>query len=362
MIALVATNLAHRPTRTVLSILLIGVPVTLMLTLVGLSRGFVEDTSRRTRGIGADIIVRSTAPGTMSLNNMPDKLVTRLAQVPHVALATGVANHLVSAGLIGVAGIDPPVFDRMSGGFKFREGHSFQKDDDILLDVYYAQQTHAKVGDKVKLLNRDWTVAGIVEPGKLSHIFLPLRTVQDLDGVNGKLSQIYLKVDNPGNVKSVIDELTNLLPGYWVISVEEMVSLTSVDNVPFLRPFLNVIIGVAVLIGAAVASLSMYMAIMQRTREIGILKSLGASKAWIVRIILFEALFLGLGGSILGILLSFLSRWTLARLVPASLPQAIVPSWWPIAAGIAIGAAVLGALYPGMIAARQDPIEALAYE
>jgi putative ABC transport system permease protein len=117
-----------------------------------------------------------------------------------------------------------------------------------------------------------------------------------------------------------------------------------------------------VLIGAAVASLSMYMAIMQRTREIGILKSLGASRFWIVKIILFEALFLGLGGSVLGIIFSFASRWLLARLVPASLPQAIVPGWWPIAAGIAMGAAVVGALYPGIIAARQDPIEALAYE
>jgi len=138
--------------------------------------------------------------------------------------------------------------------------------------------------------------------------------------------------------------------------------LTSVDNVPFLRPFLNVVIGVAVLIGAAVASLSMYMAIQQRTREIGILKSLGASKLLVLKIILLEALFLGLGGSILGIGFSFLGRWLLALLVPASLPQAIVPEWWPIAGAIAMAAAVVGALYPGMLAARQDPIEALAYE
>lgn len=144
--------------------------------------------------------------------------------------------------------------------------------------------------------------------------------------------------------------------------MEELVSLTSADNVPFLRPLLNVIIGVAVLIGAAVASLSMYMAVQQRTREIGILKSLGASKILLLRIVLTEALFLGLGGSILGIGFSFLSRWLLAKLVPASLPQAIVPEWWPIAGAIAMSAAIVGALYPGMLAARQDPIQALAYE
>ncbi len=363
MIALVATNLAHRPTRTVLSILLIGVPVTLMLTLVGLSRGFVEDTTIRTRGIGADIIVRSpdASIGSLALSNMPEKLVDRLEKIPHVTMATGVASHLVS-GWTAVSGIDVPKFEKMSGGFSFREGHGFERPDDILVDTYFAQQAKVHAGSTLKLFNRNWHVAGVVEPGKLAHIFLPLNVVQDLDGTNGKVAQIYLKVDDPANVQSVIGELSKLIPNYHVYPVDELISLTSVDNVPFLRPFLNVIIGVAVLIGAAVASLSMYMAIMQRTREIGILKSLGASKYWIVRIILLEALCLGLGGSILGILLSFVSRWSLAKLVPASLPQAIVPSWWPIAAGIAIGAAIVGALYPGIIAARQDPIEALAYE
>jgi putative ABC transport system permease protein len=343
--------------------LLIAIPVTLMLTLVGLSHGFVDDSSKRTRGIGADIIVRSpdSRIGTVGLSNLPAKLIDKLGSLPHVSFATGVASHLVS-GWTTVSGIDLPAFERMSGKFVFREGHSFEKPDDILLDTYYAQQTHVLAGSKINLLNREWNVAGIVEPGKLAHIFLPLSTLQELDGSTGKVAQIYLKLDDPANTNTVVETIKNLLPGYNVYSVEELVSLTSADNVPFLRPLLNVIIGVAVLIGAAVASLSMYMAVQQRTREIGILKSLGASKILLLRIILTEALFLGLGGSILGIGFSFLSRWLLAKLVPASLPQAIVPEWWPIAGAIAMSAAIVGALYPGMLAARQDPIQALAYE
>ena len=78
--------------------------------------------------------------------------------------------------------------------------------------------------------------------------------------------------------------------------------------------------------------------------------------------ILAEAFCLGLGGTIFGILLSYASRYAIHAVMPASLPQAIVYSWWPIAGAIAMGAALLGALYPGMMAVRQDPIEALAYE
>jgi putative ABC transport system permease protein len=360
---LVAANLTQRPVRTLLSVLLIAIPVTLMLTLVGLSRGFISDSGTRARGVGADIIVRSpdSHVGTVGLSNLPVKLIDRLQQVEHVKFATGVASHLVS-GWTTVSGIDPAAFERMSGKFDFEEGHGFEKPDDILFDTYYAQQAHVRAGSKVNLLNREWTVAGIVEPGKLAHIFLPLSILQDLDGSTGKVAQIYLKLDDPANTNAVVESIKSMLPGYPVYAMDELISLTSVDNVPFLRPLLNVIIGVAVLIGAAVASLSMYMAVQQRTREIGILKSLGASKVLVVRIILIEALFLGLGGSILGIAFSFASRWLLAKLVPASLPQAIVPEWWPIAGGIAMGAAILGALYPGILAARQDPIQALAYE
>lgn len=360
---LVVANLSQRPIRTFLSVLLIAIPVTLMLTLVGLSHGFVDDSSKRTRGIGADIIVRSSdaIPGSMALSNMSEKLIGRLVQVPHVVATTGVASHLVS-GWTTVAGIDPTGFERISGPFDFRKGHGFEQPDDILLDTYYAQQAHVHAGDKINLLNHTWNVAGIVEPGKLAHIFLPITVVQDMDGTRGKVAQIYLKLDNPANTNAVIEDLQKLLPGYRIFDVEDLISQTSVDNVPFLRPLLNVIIGVAVLIGAAVASLSMYMAVQQRTREIGILKSLGASKLLVIRIILMEAFCLGFGGCILGILFSFLSRWLLAKLVPASLPQAIVPEWWPIAGAIAMGAAIFGALYPGIVAARQDPIEALAYE
>jgi putative ABC transport system permease protein len=104
------------------------------------------------------------------------------------------------------------------------------------------------------------------------------------------------------------------------------------------------------------------MAVLQRTREIGILKSLGASRGYVLQLIVAEAFVMGLCGTVGGILLSFVARWVILTLVPASLQQAIAYNWWPRAALIALFASLLGALYPGFRAARQDPIEALAYE
>jgi putative ABC transport system permease protein len=106
----------------------------------------------------------------------------------------------------------------------------------------------------------------------------------------------------------------------------------------------------------------MYMAVLQRTREIGILKAIGGSNSFILRIILAEAMVLGIGGTVLGILMSFGAWWLIRKLVPSSLAIDIVPLWWPIAGAITLVGAGLGALYPGLNAARHDPIEALAYE
>ena len=101
------------------------------------------------------------------------------------------------------------------------------------------------------------------------------------------------------------------------------------------------IIGIGVVIGFAVVCLSMYMAVLQRTREIGILKSLGASKGFILGIILSEALMLGVGGTILGIVMSYGASRLIHALEPASLPMVIVYEWWWIA----------GVDYPGRRAA-----------
>jgi putative ABC transport system permease protein len=363
---LVYENLKHRPMRSLLSILLIGVPVTLILCLVGLSHGFIEDSQKRQRGIGADILMRPKTSSLLSLNGapIPSQLVGFLAKQPHVKMATGVVNVAAEGITLGATGINYEEFTQMCGGFKFHSGGGFQRPDDVILDDYYANQTKARVGDTITLLNGKWRVSGIMESGKLSHIVVPVKTLQDRLGNGGNVNQIYLKLDDGANTNATIQYLKNIpgLVDYPIYSMEEFTSLLNVNNIPALAGFIAVVMGIGVVIGFAVVCLSMYMAVLQRTREIGILKSLGASKGFILGIILSEALFLGLGGTILGILMSYGAAGLIHALKPASLPMIIAYDWWPIAGAITVLGALLGALYPGLTAAAHDPIEALSYE
>jgi putative ABC transport system permease protein len=349
--------------RSLLSVLLIGVPVTLILCLVGLSHGMLEDVDKRTRSIGADIMIRPPGSSVLQLTgSMSQAFVDFFRKQPHVAMALGTVSQPIEGITMGVTGIDLATFNQMSGGFTFLSGGPFQKPDEVIIDEYYARQKNLAVGDRLELIGHKWRVAGIFENGKLQRIVMPLDVLQDLTE-KGKVSQIYLKLDNPANTAAVIEQLKRIqdLPDFRIFSIEEYLSLFS-NNLPGLKEFVWVVITIGVVIGFAVVCLSMYMAVLQRTREIGILKSLGGSKAFILRIILAEALITGLGGTALGIVMSYGAWWLIKTLVPASIQMVIAYDWWPIALLITLVGTGLGSLYPGFTAAQSDPIEALAYE
>src|SRR6202008_2871483 len=124
----------------------------------------------------------------------------------------------------------------------------------------------------------------------------------------------------------VLDELKTLLPGYPIYTMEEFVSAFTADNIPLLSRFTQVMIGISVFIGFAVVCLSMYMAVLQRTREIGILKSLGASQWYVLSIILREAVMLAIVGTVLGIGMSYGTKWALKTFAPATFPPEVDPS------------------------------------
>jgi putative ABC transport system permease protein len=212
------------------------------------------------------------------------------------------------------------------------------------------------------MANHTWRVSGIFESGKLSHICARLNVLQTLTGNPGRLSQIYVKVDDPGRTQLVVDELRSKMPGYSIYTMEEFTSLLTINSVGLLRDFIGVVIGVAVIVGFIVVSMAMYTAVLERTREIGILKALGASSSYILNLLFRETLLITILGSVLGIVMTSGSKWLMMHAAPASLAQETVYGWWPIASGVSMVGALSGAVFPAWKAVKQDVIQALAYE
>ena len=360
---LVLENLRYRPIRTLLSVLAIGVEVTMILTLVGVSYGTLDEAARRARGVGADIVVRPPGASVIAAGSSPmsDGLLPFFVKQLHVTFATGTIIQPLG-GFDTLTGIDLPRFDKMSGGFRFVKGGAFQDNDDVIVDEYYAREKNLDVGSAVQLMNHQWRVSGIFESGKLARVCAKLDVLQVLTGSPRKLSQIYLKVDDPTHAQMVVSDLRNRMPGYFIYTMEEFTSLLTISSVGLLRNFIGVVIGIAVIVGFIVVSLAMYTAVLERTREIGILKALGASSGYILNLLFRETLLIAIIGTIVGIIMTYSTQWLMMHAVPASLTQETVYRWWPIAGMISVMGAVLGTIFPGCKAVRQDVIQALSYE
>jgi putative ABC transport system permease protein len=340
---------------------LIGAQVTMILALVGVSRGVLGNMAERAKGTGADIVVRAPDSNVMSYGlTMPEKIVDLVREIEHVKLATGALVHQIS-NFDNITGIHFDEFNQMSGGFTYLSGGPIKNPkEDLVVDSNFANRRKLKVGMPLDFGHK-WNTTGIVEGGKLAAAFGDIEGVQYNFSEPNKISMVYVKADDPQNIPAIITSLQMRLPEYKIYSMEEFLSLFNVDNVPYLKPFINVVIGIGAVVGFLVTLLSMYMAVQERTREIGILKAMGASPGYILGILLRETVALSLAGVALGILMAYGTRALLAQFAP-TMPQMIVPDWYWIVAAIALAGSIAGALLPGWKAARQDAIEALAYD
>jgi len=369
---MVFSNLVHRPVRTVISVFAIAVEVTMILLIVGLCLSMLNDSAARQKGIGFDVMVQP--PGSSFLTGITGapvsmKVADKIRELPHVTYVAPIVMQLVTTGNVEViAGIDldpksPNNFDRMGLPFHYIAGGPFTGPDDIVIDDLAAASHKTKVGDEMTVLGHKFRVCGIVDHGKGARRYLPLATLQELAGSPGKASMFYVKTDTPEAADGVVTAIKRV-PGmgnYVVRSLSEYASLMTVSNVPGLNTFFDVVISISVIIGFIVIFQSMYTAVLERTREIGILKSLGATKFYVVAVVLREAFVLAVGGVLLGLLFTWLGTMFINHNFPVH--KIAWDNQWVLRASlIAIFGSLLGGLYPAVSAARKDPIEALAYE
>ncbi len=363
---MIVANLVHRPVRSMITIVAVAVEVTLILLMVGLAIGLLGDYKQRQQGIGGDVVVQPpNASFMMSLSTaaMNIRIGDMLKTLPHVQVVAPIVAQTDTAGLGLVFGIDLNSYQALGGPFHFYSGGSFQGARDVIVDEFFAKDSKVRVGDTIKVLNNNFRVCGIVEQGRGARKFIPMSTMQELNGSPGRVSVFFVKLDDPGNANLVVQEIKGYpgLANYSVRSMREYLSMFTVGNLPGLSYFITVVIAVAVIIGFIVIFQAMYTAVMERTREIGILKSLGASRFYIINVILRETVLLTIIGIILGIGISYAARAGIVTRIPTL--QIVVPRpWIGWATLIAIAGAILGAIYPAIKAARKDPIDALAYE
>jgi putative ABC transport system permease protein len=354
--------------RSLISAFAVAIEVIMILSVVAIFYGILNGSRTQQTGTGMDMVVHpgaSTALMNTGSASADVRIAKVLAALPHVMVAAPV-NIKLTAGtsLENIYGIDFNSYNALRP-FVFLSGGPFKAPFDVIVDDLEAKAGKGlQVGDTVKVLNHTFTVCGIVEHGKGSRKFIPLDTMDALDGNPGKASAFYLRTeDEPKYQEQVRQEVlaTDGLQDWSVQTIQELLSTLTPEHLPGFNIALKVIIGIATIIGFMVIFQSMYTAVMERTREIGILKSMGAGRLSIVSVVLRETGLLAIAGICIGVAATYLLRSVLHGRFP-TLSFQLTPAWDGIAVAIALLGALFGALYPALKAAHKDPIDALSYE
>ncbi len=363
MDSLVVSNIRQRPLRSAISVLGVALGVTLVMLFTGLSRGMSDDLQRRSSNVRAEIIF--TRPGsfqtTSTSANLSTKYVELLKQIEGVEGAVPVIRHFYPSGVWGVdqvEGVDWDSFAKMNN-VRLVQGSAPRAADEIVIDEAKASRNHP-VGSQLKLFgDRPYRVTGIYAPESGARAKLSLEAMQTALEAPGKCSYIFVKCKNPNEQVAVARRITEKLPGNKVQFTREF--FPSIESsIPGLAIFMRVLVILSAVVSALVVMLAMHTTITERTREIGILKAMGASRGYIISEIEREALLISAMGLVVGFALAGLAGFGIHKFT--GLIFEFGGRWALTAALIGLAGGALGAFYPAARAANLDPVNALAYE
>jgi putative ABC transport system permease protein len=369
MANLAAANVMHRKTRTAVSVLAVAMEVAMVMILVGMANGTLSDIAERLQNVGADVLFQppdaSLILGATSAV-MPVKFVDLIKQVSGVREVTPVLNWHVSqikgeSRAVNLWAIDAASFSAISGGFAILAGgRSLEQVNDLVMDTLLADATGIQVGDSLRMLNRDFKIVGICRAGAGGRLYARIQDVQEAVGTPDKASFFLVKGFDASKADLLTQALQDKFKGYKITPMAQ-VSQVMQQNTVGLKQFKQALTGMAVIVSFLVVLLAMYTTIIERTREIGILRAIGASQLKVVQLVIGESLLICLAGVVAGMLLALGGRWYLPRAFP-TLAVSLTREWALIAAALGLFGGLVGSLYPAVKAARMDPIQALNFE
>lgn len=365
MFELVLANLRTRPFRTLISVVGVALGVVLIVLFTGLARGMTEDLAKRSNNWKAEIVFMR--PGSMDMTSSTAKLSTtyaeRLLQIEGVQTTTPVYKDFESNpdsrwGLRQIDGVDFETYAAMND-LKIVSGRAPSAINEIAADENFAKEENLKTGGETEIYGKKYTIAGIYSPPSGARIKMTLAGMQDIQQNPNKCTFILVKVREGAAPVAVAARINETLPGNQIDLTEDLIA-NAKARFPALDTFLRVLVGLGAFVSMVFVLLSMYTTVTERRKEIGILKSLGASKGFIIRVIESEAFLIGIFGVLLGLFLSFVISVFIQKTF--DLVFQFSAGWIVTAVIIAVAGSLFGALYPAWKASSIDPVNVMVNE
>ena len=365
MLELVLANLRVRPFRTLISIVGVALGVVLVVLFTGLARGMSNDMARRAANWKAEIVF--TRPGAMELTSSNASVsatyAQRLLEIEGVEATVPVIRYITPNtkerwGVQQIDGVEWQPFAEMNG-MQIVEGRAPAAFDEVIMDERHFKENDFKLNETTELFGKPYKIVGVFSPPSGARIKMSLAAMQDALQAPNKCTFILVKIKDGAGVEEVARRINETLPGNKINLTRDLV-IDAQERIPALNTFLRVLVGLGALVSTIFVLLSMYTTITERRKEIGILKSLGASKSFIISVIEGEAFLIGVFGILLGLLVSFVVSQAISR--SFELQFEFSKGWIITAILIAVGGSLFGALYPAWRASDIDPVEVMVNE
>jgi putative ABC transport system permease protein len=399
VLTLPIANLLHRKLRSALCAAAVGIGIAMLVVQLSLSHGMLNEVAERMQSVDAELIVLPKHANVIFQGGTAfgDGYAERIAAVevngrPVVRKVIPVFLDTIRLGgqQQRIFGVDPDDMQEFLGarsllaGTLFPDARRFKNrleqlrgdrrhydpeevsDDEIraaselIIDRRLASVGNYHVGDRSTIFGREFRIVAIVESGVAGRVFAPLQTLRHI--LNGGVpwsSMFFVKLQRATDTEAAAAAIAD--------AVHQKVELKSEygnllrESFAQIYTYMNIASGVALAVCFLFIMLTMYTLVLARTREIGVLKSLGASRRYLLAMAVSESTLICAAGTALGIGVSYVVRWAIEGLMPLATVQ-IQARWLLLGAGVGLLGGAASALYPGLKAARLDPATALAFE
>jgi putative ABC transport system permease protein len=372
-------NIFRQKTRTALTVVGVLIGIAAIVALGSISEGLRVEISRSLEQASGLITVIEESNGglflSMSNSELSQETVDEIMNIDGIRDSTPViyrVGYIEEDASFGQptlfeSGVNPEDIELFTTeGVVLEEGELLEEGDVdyAMLGWTLSENLDLEVGDTITIEERDFTVKGIYEefgdPGLDSGVIIPIEIAKDLFETD-TYSAVIVYPEDIDEVEDLANSIEDSVEGVTAFTTAEFAQQIDriVDQIGF---FTIGIAAISAIVGGLGVMNTMIMSVMERRREIGVLKAIGATNSYVLKMILIESSLISLMGGLVGLGIGFLASQALGILTQGQANGIVTPRLAVYSLTFALFLGVIGGLYPARRASKLSPVEALRYE
>jgi putative ABC transport system permease protein len=375
LIELAIKNISRQKTRTILTTVGILIGIAAVVSLGSISEGMKSMMNEEMQFLGGTIMVSSKGSSSLMFGSGGSEISKYdLANFEDFSGVKQVVPYVMRMGEIKIGqgptvviiGIRPDDVDYFkSKGTNIDSGRSIESGDtyQALIGYKYAEDNDLGIGDSIEIKKSSFEVVGIIEKTDSNmdnYVILPLDTMMDVYNTENYQSAFIIP-DDLSKIQDIADDLKDSFDDFDFTTSNDIVKQMS-RIMDMISIFTIGISSIAAIVGGLGVMNTMIMSVLERKREIGIMKAVGATKKYILTQILLESVIISFVGGFLGLLVGGVGSYSL-RFVASGLANARVTINLAVGSlSFAVFLGLVGGFYPAWSASKLDPIEAIRFE